>query len=304
MLIRPFRFNLLFSHGLSFALATTLIYSFQPTLLKATLSAGASVMDLFTWRILIGMLLFWLSSRRSIRTSEALPPKALLACLSISLLFIIAMTAFTLSLTHIDVAIASLIFALFPLATILILALLGEALTARKLLRLVVGFIGIYYIIGQGSNIHLLGVVLAVVSCLAYAVQLIITQRSLSRYKAETVMLYFMPMIAIILAIYGIVTGNLRADFGLLAWLLIILQGVMTSFFAQILSFNAVKTIGSGQMALLYPLELLLSIAWSSFFLAERISSSQFLGGGLILLSLLLALNLPKTLRRRKLGYL
>ena len=53
--------------------------------------------------------------------------------------------------------------------------------------------------------------------------------------------------------------------------------------------FRAIQEIGSGQLALLSPLETLLAILWSVAFLQESLSLFQWFGGSLILSSALLA---------------
>jgi drug/metabolite transporter (DMT)-like permease len=53
----------------------------------------------------------------------------------------------------------------------------------------------------------------------------------------------------------------------------------------------AINRIGSGQMALLTPLETLLTVTWSMLFLDERLTTIQWVGGGLILASALLAIQ-------------
>jgi drug/metabolite transporter (DMT)-like permease len=66
----------------------------------------------------------------------------------------------------------------------------------------------------------------------------------------------------------------------------------------------SIKHIGSGQMALLSPVEALLTVIWSMLFLGERLSPVQWIGSLLILASGLMAVQrlsrvrAPLTLRR------
>jgi drug/metabolite transporter (DMT)-like permease len=53
--------------------------------------------------------------------------------------------------------------------------------------------------------------------------------------------------------------------------------------------FVAVREIGGGQFSLLAPLEMLLTVIWSVMFLSERLTLWQWAGGGLILVSAVLA---------------
>jgi drug/metabolite transporter (DMT)-like permease len=49
--------------------------------------------------------------------------------------------------------------------------------------------------------------------------------------------------------------------------------------------FAAIHRIGSGQVALMGPLEVLLGVAWTQIFLDERLSALQIIGGLFILIS-------------------
>ena len=59
----------------------------------------------------------------------------------------------------------------------------------------------------------------------------------------------------------------------------------------RLLIFAAVSRIGGGQMAMLSPVETLMSIVWSSVFLDERLSPLQWVGGAFVLTSAVLALQ-------------
>jgi drug/metabolite transporter (DMT)-like permease len=55
--------------------------------------------------------------------------------------------------------------------------------------------------------------------------------------------------------------------------------------------FEGVRLLGSGQVALLLPLETLLAVFWSVVFLGERLTFWEWVGGGLIMFSALLAIQ-------------
>ncbi len=75
-------------------------------------------------------------------------------------------------------------------------------------------------------------------------------------------------------------------------WLVIIVLAVVSTYFARLALFAAIARIGSGQMALLWPLQTLTAIVLSVLFLQERLSSIQWVGGLLVLGSTLLAMPL------------
>jgi drug/metabolite transporter (DMT)-like permease len=66
---------------------------------------------------------------------------------------------------------------------------------------------------------------------------------------------------------------------------------VVSTFIARLLLFSGIRRLGSGQFALLAPLETLLTVIWSYLFLQERLTAIQWAGGLLILFSMVLAVQ-------------
>jgi drug/metabolite transporter (DMT)-like permease len=285
--------------GWLFALASTLIYSFQAILLKATLNLGISADDLLVLRLLMASLIFWFMAKVRKESVEKLPAKAFFWCFVCALTFVGGMYGYTLALTYTSTSIASMIFSVFPIATLIILSFLGEPFTARKAMRIILGLAGVYLIVGPGGDVNPLGILFALGACIIYSSFLVIMQRSLSQYKGSTVMLYVTSFTCLCFLLINIFDGIAFASITPLAWFFIFLQAALGTYIAQLLLFSAVKGIGSAQMSMLFPLELLLTIVWSVLILAERLSLIQSLGGAFIILSLLLALNNPGFIRRR-----
>ena len=74
-------------------------------------------------------------------------------------------------------------------------------------------------------------------------------------------------------------------------WFAVIVLAVVSTYIARLSYFAAMGRLGGAQVALLGPLETLLSVTWSILFLHERLAPAQFIGGGLILFSALLAVQ-------------
>ena len=66
-------------------------------------------------------------------------------------------------------------------------------------------------------------------------------------------------------------------------WLIILVLAVISTWFARLALFGAIARIGSGQIAMLWPLQTLLIIVLSVIFLGEQMTTIQWLGGALIL---------------------
>jgi drug/metabolite transporter (DMT)-like permease len=63
----------------------------------------------------------------------------------------------------------------------------------------------------------------------------------------------------------------------------------VSTYAARLLMVAAIRRLGSSQMALLVPVEMLLTVTWSVLFLGERFTGVQLAGGTLILLSAVLS---------------
>ena len=285
--------------GWLFALSATLIYGFQPILLKLTLSEGVRADDLLVVRLCMATLIFWVMTFLRRQTLEPLPRDAFVWTFICAACFVLGMFGYTLSLSYLSASVASMIFAAFPLVTLLLMALLGEHFTRRKALRVALGLLGVYLVIGPGGELSSLGTGLALGACVIYAIYLVIMQKRLSGYSGKTIMLYVTSFTAMLFMLLNLSGGVDFSSITLLAWTYIILQAAIATYAALLLVFSAIKRLGSAQIALLFPLELLLTILWSVVLLNESLSAMQLIGGTLILASLVLAINNPKFLRRR-----
>ncbi|GAB4578605.1 MAG: EamA family transporter [Anaerolineales bacterium] len=195
------------------------------------------------------------------------------------------------SLKRLDASIGAMLFALTPLTILFLLALRGERLTSRRLLRLGFGLGGVYLLIGPGGNVDLLGVALVVVSIITFSMQLVLIQWYLTEYDGRTITFYILLAITMDVLIYWVFEGREWHDPGLKGWLAIFTLAIISTYLARLAMFASVRYIGSGQTALFMPVETLLTVIWSFLLLDERLSPVQLIGGGLILASVVLAIQ-------------
>lgn len=284
-------------YGWAMAFSTTLFFSVGPVAAKFVVVEGVDPATLVVLRYVAATLLLvgtiGLTAPRRLRIDR----KGLFICIAAGLIFGGAFFLFVSSLARINASIASMIVAIYPLIVLTILAFRGEKFTHRNIIRLLLGLIGIYFLIGLGGQVDLVGVLMALATSVAFAVYLVIIQ-TLKDYDGQTVMLYVFMTIAL----FSVGLWLTQEDGGqqwptLEAWLGIGVLVIFTSYIAQLSLFAAIRHIGSGQMALLSPLEVLLTVIWSVLFLQEHLTLLQAIGGGFILSSMLLAM---KRLRRAR----
>ena len=277
--------------GWVIAMFATFSFSIAPPLTKAALNLGLEPTTLLVLRYLAAALLLlvtiWLTNRQNV----AIDRRGLTICVAAGVLFWLAVLSFTWALTRLNASLATMIGAAYPLVVLVLLALRGEHFTYRNIVRLIVGFGGIYLLIGPGGQVDLIGVLLVLCTSLTYSLYLVTIQWYLKDYQAQTVTLYVVSTIAVCMSGLWLAQGAVWQAPEWRGWLLVGLLVLVSTYLGQLALFAAVRGIGSGQMALLSPIETLLTITWSVLFLGEWLSLWQWLGGALILVSMLLAMR-------------
>lgn len=198
---------------------------------------------------------------------------------------------FFLSLAWIDSSVSAMLKSVQPLVVLLLLALGGERLTRRHLLRLGFAIAGIYLLVGPSGQVSSVGLALTGLSILLYAVQLVLLQWRLLAYDPRTVTFYLLVVMTLVVAGFWAVQGAVWRDPGAVGWTAILVMALISTYFARIAQFVAMRHIGGGQVALLWPLQTLLIILLSVLFLHERLTLLQWAGGVLVLVSAGLAIK-------------
>lgn len=177
----------------SAVLAANVIFGLGVPVTKLLLDNWVSPMAYMATRCIGAAAIFWFISLFMPR--EKVAPRDLLTIMVGGLLgFVISQTLTAWALNFTTPVYFSLIATLTPVATMLCAALfIGERITSRKAVGVLIGVIGALLMVfmgwqgGTGRN-DLLGIGLAVLSLLTWAVYLIITRSVSTKYSAVTQM--------------------------------------------------------------------------------------------------------------------
>lgn len=201
------------------------------------------------------------------------------------------MIIFFASLIHLEASLASMMLTLSPPIVLSLLALRGERLTQRHLMRLGLAMIGVYLLVGPSGEVNWVGVALALLATFLFSLQVALTQWMLAAYPTRTSAFYVTASMTLCVVGWWLVRGAQWAAPGASGWFAVMVLAVVSTYIARLSYFAAMGRLGGAQVALLGPLETLLSVAWSILFLHERLAPLQIAGGVLILLSALLAVQ-------------
>lgn len=285
--------------GWALAISSTIAFSLVTPLGKIALNLGVHPTTLLVLRFGIAIILLFASIGLMAPAKLRIDRKGFLIAGAAGLVNGLGAVAFFWSLTRLDASVATMIYSLYPLLVLGLLALRGEKLTYRHLIRLALGLTGVYLLIGPGGQVDWLGALVILLSICGVATELVLIQWFLQPYDARTITLYVLT--GMFLSMLGM---WLWQDVGWQnpiwqAWLVLIFIAVMGTFLPWVAMFTSIRHIGSGQLVLLGPLETLLTVIWAFIFLSESFSFWQTIGGVLILISALLAVQRLKRVRWR-----
>lgn len=285
--------------GWMLALLATFAFSFAPPVARAAITGGFNSTTLLMLRAVIAAVLFGFTLAVTDRQMLRLPRRGLGAMLFLGAVNAVGMLLFFSALNYLDSSLTSMILALSPPMVISLLALRGERLSGRDLLRLGIALVGVFFLIGPTGRVDWFGAALALAATFLFSFQLAFTQWALIAYPSRTISFYVTASMALFVALYWWLAGAEWVAPTAGGWLAVVMLAFVSTYLARLSYYSAVRKIGSGQIALLGPLETLLSVIWSILFLGERLSPLQIIGGALILGSALLAVRTFRTVNLR-----
>ncbi|MEM6431125.1 MAG: DMT family transporter [Deinococcota bacterium] len=204
----------------------------------------------------------------------------------------VSLLLFYTALTFLDVSIATMLISVYPLFVLIFLALRGESLTRPNLLRLVIALTGVYLLVGPGGEVSSIGISLMIVTTMIFALNANWIQWQLHGYPPLTITLYSLTVAALIVgcvyALQLVIQARGLPTIPPLGWGVILYTAIIATVIARLSLFTGIQLMGSGQAALLAPIETLLAIVWAAMFLGERLSRIQGIGAVLIISSALL----------------
>lgn len=280
-----------FHPGWVLALFATVAFSFAPPIVRFAILDGFDATTLLLVRMFFATLLFGAALAVTDPQNLRLPRHGLAASALVGAVNAAGMLVFFTALGLLEASLASMILALSPPMVLTLLALRGERLTRRHFVRLGLALVGVYLLVGPSGQVNWTGVALAVFATFLFSLQMALTQWTLVAYPTRSIAFYVTASMTVFVAVYWLVRGAPWAPPSLAGWVAVLVLVIVSTFMARLAYFAAMGRIGGAQVALLGPLETLLSVTWAILFLHERLAAVQLLGGALILASALLAVQ-------------
>jgi drug/metabolite transporter (DMT)-like permease len=274
--------------GIYAALASAMFMGLTPVFGKQAILLGASPLAVVALRTLFAALLMLILLVIYNRNYLFIYPAGLLGCLLAGWINGVGSLFYYSALGRIDASLGHLIYSFYPLFLVFWLLLDHQRPGVMTIFRLLFALPAIYLLTqARSGQVDLIGLGEMLVAAALYALHIPINQRVLYDMPAPTVTLYtLLAMSSVVVPAY-LISGGSTFIGGTEAWRAIIGLTLVT-FLSRLMLFLGVKHLGGMQTALLGLSELLVAILFSYIWLGERFSQTQWIGAGLLIISLMM----------------
>ena len=272
--------------GMAAAMLSAMFLGAAPIFGKQAYAADMTPMALAAWRILIAAAGLWLVYALFGRRYLYIYPVGLLGCVAIGAVNGVGSLMYYSGLERVDAGVGQMVYSLYPLFLVIFLRLDGHRFSGLTLFRLALALVAVALISQAGSSpVDMAGLGLMLGAGSAYALHLAIGQRVSYEMPAQTMTLYAITSMAVVVCAANLIAGWSPVPSA--AW-----QPTLGLAFVTVASrlgmFLGVKRLGSMQTALIGITEILATLVLALTLLGETLTSRQWIGAGLLIASLLL----------------
>ncbi|MBC7250705.1 MAG: DMT family transporter, partial [Anaerolineae bacterium] len=164
----------------------------------------------------------------------------------------------------------------------------GQPVRLLTLARLGLAIGGVYLLTGTGAQEpDWLGAMLMMASAATYGWHLVMGQWVLADVPSRTATPYILSAMAATVGIARVLQGGSLEHIPLAGWEAVVVLGITTAL-SRVLMFAGLQRLGGIEAALVSLLELLISLGLAFFLLGERLTLLQWIGGGVLVVSIFL----------------
>lgn len=275
--------------GINAALFSAFFLGLAPIFGKQAIRLGFSPLGVVAIRTLFAALLLLVVMAIFQRQFLYIYPAGLIGCLLAGWVNGFGSLFYYSALGRIDAGMGQLLYSTYPFFVAFWMFLDHQKPTRMTIIRLSIAVPAVILLIQTGTgHVDFWGVLMMLVSAALYALHLPINQRVLFDIPAPTVTLYtLIAMSALVVPVF-LFSGTIQEiPSSLNTWWPVVGLTLVT-FFSRLSLFTGVKHLGGLQTALLGLSELLVTIFLSQIWLGEKLAWPQWIGVGLLCVSILL----------------
>lgn len=264
-------------------IVTGVTYGLNPLFAKPLLSMGVSVDTMLACRYLIAVFILgvWLVFRKeSLKVNKA---QMWRLCI-LGFLFAMSSMLLFLSYNYIPAGLATTIVFLYPVIVALIMVLLKVYPTWQVWLSILMTFVGVVILSRPSGNmtLNITGLSLAAGSAIAYALYLIVVNRSRRLRTVTSLVLTFYALLigSVVFLIHSVISGGefMAGLDGWYCWMNLICLAVFPTLVSLLTLAMATRIIGPTKTSVLGVFEPVTAIAVGTIFFGESLTLNIIIG--------------------------
>jgi drug/metabolite transporter (DMT)-like permease len=271
------------------ALMTPLFLGVAPIFGKLSLVAGADSFTTAALRTLVAVVLLWVGYLLFARRYVYIYPAGLLGCIVVGAVNGIGSLFYYSGLGMLDASLVQLLNGMYIVFAVLLARINGEPLSPRIIIRVLLAVLALVFVTGFSAQpLDWLGVGLMLANAIMFAGTLILSQYVLYEMPAPTATLYILTTMGIVVLMAWASVSSpdsiMNAQDALLP---IVILGVTTAL-SRLAMFASVQVFGSLRTVIIAIAEIAVALLLAFVVLGDRLAAGQWVGVGLLALSLML----------------
>jgi drug/metabolite transporter (DMT)-like permease len=294
--------------GINAALFSAFFLGLAPIFGKHAIEMGVNPLGVVAMRTLFATVLLFVVMFIFQRKYLFIYPAGLIGCLMAGAINGIGSLFYYSALGKIDAGLGQMLYMLYPFFVAFWMYLDRQSISRITIYRLLIAIPAVVLLMhpGRGASSEVwIGIAMMLVSSALYALHLPINQRILFDLPPQTVTLYTLLAMSVIVVPTYLIAGQYQTPAEINGAWWPVLALTLVTFFSRLTLFTGVKHLGGLQTALLGLSELLITLLLSQIWLGEHLTWVQWIGAGLMTVSLfLVAIEKPQPRNRMPGGFL
>jgi drug/metabolite transporter (DMT)-like permease len=294
--------------GIAEVVISGVLFGFLGYFGRQAFAKGLTAGELLSLRFLISALAIFLFfslkrllvKNRPLNKGLRLSRTEIIDCILLGVLgYAVFSSFFFMALGYISASLTVLLLYLYPCFVAIISHFyLNERLFRKDFAALVLSLLGLVFLVAK--NIHItstLGVMLGIGSAVFYAAYILYSRQRLQGTSSWASVFYIQLSAGLILSMIHIRDIGRVHDVLLSAWPVIMAVSIVCTLFAMSLFLSGLRKLSGTEVSILSTTEPLTGLVVAAFYLDERLSGFQYLGGFMVLGGLCLLALRKKTVR-------
>jgi len=198
--------------------------------------------------------------------------------------------AFFVSLRYLTAGLATVVLYTYPaLVVVVSMVAMDEAITARKVVALVLTTLGVGLVVGaDGAVAAPLGVGLALVAALCYALYTAGSRAVSPSISPAELTVGVLAGTTVSMLAYGLLDGGLALPSGTAEWGVVLGLALVSTVIPHVLFYQGVSRLEAGRVGIISTVEPVVTVVLGVLLLGETVTLSAAVGGALVLGAVLL----------------